>query len=290
MRSPNSSAASGATARRVAERPTSGLRLRVISALVMAVIVFAALAAGSVPFAVLLMTAAVILGWEWSQLCDRGRFGFAGGVVAWTAAFAVVLATFMGPQAGVVAALAGAPVAYLASLATGRKTVALWLAAGALYASLPSVALVWLRGNSTAGLAGLLWLLLAVWATDIGAYFAGRLIGGPKLAPRISPKKTWAGLIGGMMSAALVGILYPLLYAGAPSQVRLAAAGAILAVIAQAGDFLESAVKRRFGAKDSSALIPGHGGLMDRVDGLVAAAAALAAFQALSGGEVLSWR
>jgi phosphatidate cytidylyltransferase len=290
MRSPSFSAASGATAPRVAERPTSGLRLRVISAVVMAAIVFAALAAGPRAFAILVIVAAAILGWEWSRLCDNGHFEVAGVAVAGGAAMAAALTMVAGPGAGVAAAAISAPVVYLIAWGSGRGPAAWWLAAGALYAGVPSVALIWLRGTTGSGLAALLWLLLVVWATDIGAYFAGRLIGGPKIWPRVSPKKTWAGLIGGMASAALVGVLAPLAYPAAPAALPLAMAGVVLAVVAQAGDFLESAVKRHFDAKDSSNLIPGHGGLMDRVDGLVAAAAFLALWQWLSGGGALTWR
>ena len=112
------------------------------------------------------------------------------------------------------------------------------------------------------------WLLAVVWATDIGAYFAGRGIGGAKLAPAISPNKTWAGLIGGALAAALVGIIAArLLGSGA---IPLAVGGMALAVVAQGGDLLESWCKRRFGVKDSSHVIPGHGGILDRVDGLLA--------------------
>jgi phosphatidate cytidylyltransferase len=132
--------------------------------------------------------------------------------------------------------------------------------------------------------------MLAVAATDIGAFFAGRLIGGPKLAPRISPKKTWAGLIGAMLASAAVGVIFAAVDPRAPSGGVLMVAGALLAVIAQAGDLGESWVKRRFGAKDSSHLIPGHGGLLDRVDGLIAAGAALAVFQWVSDGSLLTWQ
>ena len=119
---------------------------------------------------------------------------------------------------------------------------------------------------------------------------AGRLIGGPLLAPRISPKKTWAGLGGAVASSACVGLVVSALDGQAPPALLLAAAGAVLAVVAQAGDLAESAFKRHFGAKDASGLIPGHGGMMDRVDGLVAAAACLAVFQWASAGAVLAWR
>ncbi|MBL8834095.1 MAG: phosphatidate cytidylyltransferase, partial [Rhodospirillales bacterium] len=157
------------------------------------------------------------------------------------------------------------------------------------YIGVPVVCLVWLRGEDNAGLAAILWLLASVWATDIGAFFAGRTIGGPKLAPRLSPNKTWAGLFGAMISAGCVGWAASRLVPDGPSAAALIAAGAVLAVVAQAGDLLESAVKRRFDAKDSSALIPGHGGLFDRVDGLLTAAAAFAAFQWLTGGRLLVW-
>jgi phosphatidate cytidylyltransferase len=126
----------------------------------------------------------------------------------------------------------------------------------------------------------LLWVLFLVWATDSGAYFAGRAIGGPKLAPRISPKKTWAGLAGGMLAAALVG--WAMQNGVMPGAWRLAAASAALAVVAQAGDLAESGLKRYFGVKDSSQLIPGHGGVLDRLDGLLAVAPAVAVLALIS--------
>jgi phosphatidate cytidylyltransferase len=172
-----------------------------------------------------------------------------------------------------------------------------WLLGGALYVILPVLSLLFLRtglmpcqqgwecpGDTTMGAPMYLtfWLLLIVWATDIGAYAAGRTIGGPRLAPSISPKKTWAGLVGGMLSAALTAYLLALSprfsYAEATlSPLPVAMGGALFAVISQAGDLFESWVKRRFGVKDSGNLIPGHGGLLDRVDGLMFAAPVLTA-------------
>jgi phosphatidate cytidylyltransferase len=141
---------------------------------------------------------------------------------------------------------------------------------------------MWLRQDPQVGLAVTLWILALVWATDTGAYFAGRLIGGPKLAPAISPKKTWSGLLGGMIAAAVVGAAAAALREDwAPA--TLAAASVILAVIAQGGDLLESSIKRHFGVKDASGLIPGHGGLMDRVDGLLTVAIAVASVIRLQG-------
>ena len=151
---------------------------------------------------------------------------------------------------------------------------------GVLFTALPGIALLWLRRDEPLGAQAVFFVVGAVVATDVGAYFCGRLIGGPKLWPQISPNKTWAGLLGGVAAAALVGALVARWIPGA-SLSHLMAAGAVLAVAAQAGDLAESALKRRFGTKDTSALIPGHGGFMDRVDGLSTAAMIAAAGAAL---------
>ncbi len=154
-------------------------------------------------------------------------------------------------------------------------------ATGLAYAALPAIALSLLRGSDLAGLMAILFLFAVVWATDIFAYFVGRAVGGAKLAPRISPGKTWSGALGGAAAAVLAGALFsPWLAAGALS---LGLAALVLSAISQVGDLFESAVKRRAGVKDSSHLIPGHGGVMDRVDGLVAAAVALYLIGAVGG-------
>ena len=146
-----------------------------------------------------------------------------------------------------------------------------------------AAALAWLRTRSQGGGVSTLALLLAVWSSDVGAFAAGRAIGGPRLAPSISPGKTWAGVAGGLVAAAVAG---GLVAAGTGRPVGMGAlAGLVLAMAAQAGDLAESAAKRRFGVKDSGRIIPGHGGLLDRLDGLVAAApvAALWAWEAAQG-------
>jgi phosphatidate cytidylyltransferase len=300
MPSSSSSAVNGDTAPRVPEASrepergqregwAAGLRLRIASAVVMAAAVLLAILAGPFAFAAFVAVGAGILSWEWTRLCGDGRFGAPGLALAASTVAAVAIAALGWPGWALLAALPAT--ALVLVLARGERRVAtLWVAAGALYITPPVVALVWLRGD-VGGARLILWLMATVWATDIGAFFAGRLIGGPKLAPRISPQKTWAGLIGAMASAGLIGVIADVSVPGAPGAAALAAAGAVLAVVAQAGDLGESWVKRRFGAKDSSALIPGHGGLLDRVDGLLAAAVALAAWQWISsGGGVLSWR
>jgi phosphatidate cytidylyltransferase len=151
---------------------------------------------------------------------------------------------------------------------------------GVAYVGLPCIALTWLRADPAAGQTNILLLILVVWATDIGAYLAGRRLGGAKLAPRISPGKTWSGAAGGLFAAIFVG------FCVAP-RAALVAAG--LSIVAQAGDLLESGIKRHFGVKDSGWLIPGHGGLLDRLDGVLAASLLAAALAFGKGRGILIW-
>ena len=141
-----------------------------------------------------------------------------------------------------------------------------WQVAGFIYSLAPAIALLWIRDRSLLGIELLLWVFITTWSVDIGAYFAGRSIGGPKLAPAISPNKTWAGLIGGMAAAALFAGLWTLLL-DLPSILLWLAAP--FALGAQIGDLFESWLKRRAGVKDSGTWLPGHGGALDRLDGLV---------------------
>ncbi len=168
----------------------------------------------------------------------------------------------------------------------GRR---LWAAGGVVYIAVPCIAMVWLRSDEALGRETILWLLAVVWANDIGAYFVGRGVGGPRLAPRISPNKTWSGLAAGIVCTAAVGFATATVLDG-PDVLHLFLLSAALALVAHAGDLWESMVKRRFNAKDSGRLIPGHGGLLDRLDGLMAAAPAVAAATLLSGESVLAWR
>lgn len=167
----------------------------------------------------------------------------------------------------------------------------MWRFAGLFYVSIPCASLVWLRGlqlenDPQAGLHLVFFIMLIVWATDIGAYFAGRQIGGPKLAPVISPNKTWAGLGGGVGAAFITaGILhfilpYPTSFLGS------VILGAVLAIVSQIGDLFESWMKRRVGVKDSGTLIPGHGGLLDRIDGLIFTIPLFTAIVAIAGSSL----
>ncbi len=256
----------------------SGLATRIVSSVLMLPPMVAAIWFGGLPFAVLIVALAAVLAWEWHGLlapdlkpaARAAIVGTAGLVAAsaWNGSFAL---GFFG-----LAALVAAMV--------WQKRRGLDLALlgfGPIYIGLPAVALMRLRADF--GFEATLWVFVLVWATDIGAYAFGRTIGGPKLMPRVSPNKTWAGLGGGMFCAALIGLAGSGVadLAHAPWAI-LALMGAALAVIAQLGDLFESAIKRRVGAKDSSRLIPGHGGLLDRVDGLLTAApAALAVLMSL---------
>jgi len=153
-----------------------------------------------------------------------------------------------------------------------------WLVAGFGYALIPALALLWIRERGAHKLEMLIWVFIVTWSTDIGAYFAGRTIGGPKLAPAISPNKTWAGLIGGMIAAGLLGGAWTLAF----DLPRLLLLAPLFAIGAQLGDLFESGLKRRAGVKDSGALFPGHGGVLDRLDGLVVVAS-LTALAELAG-------
>jgi phosphatidate cytidylyltransferase len=145
------------------------------------------------------------------------------------------------------------------------------------------MALVLLRSDPANGLSAIVWVMVTVWSADTLAYFAGRIIGGPKLAPRISPKKTWAGLGGAIAGSALASLIF-CAFAGYSGMLALAVIAGLLAVVEQAGDLFKSAWKRFHGVKDSGDLIPGHGGVIDRVDGLVAVATAAAIIGWLRGG------
>ena len=171
----------------------------------------------------------------------------------------------------------------------GKKTLGLIyrLLLGTAYLGSAGVALMYIRWVDQ-GMALTVYLLITVWATDIGAYVSGRMIGGPKLLPKISPKKTWAGLYGGMVFAALFG--YAVAHGfGASHSLAAMGLSVVLAVVSQLGDLLESYVKRRSGVKDSGNLIPGHGGLLDRIDGLLLGSIFFALFQIMVGHESQWW-
>jgi CDP-diglyceride synthetase len=177
-----------------------------------------------------------------------------------------------------------------AANASHRSPSRLDLAFGFPYLGLAAVALPWLRADPAAGLANTLFVLSVVWASDVGAYLVGRLIGGPKLAPAISPGKTWSGAAGGLLSAPVAGLAVAACFSTGFSPLHVTGLALGFGIISQAGDLLESALKRHFGVKDSGRIIPGHGGLLDRVDALLAVAPVAALLALTVGRGVVLWR
>lgn len=150
-------------------------------------------------------------------------------------------------------------------VSSDKENVVKWHTKGLVYIGLPCLAVLWLRSGPN-GADIVMWMFAVIWATDTAAYFVGKSLGGPKLAPKISPKKTWSGLIGGVVASMVVGAVSSLMFAGGLTFFMWISA--MLAILAQGGDLIESKVKRQFGVKDSGNLIPGHGGLLDRLDGM----------------------
>jgi phosphatidate cytidylyltransferase len=262
----------------------SDLRLRILSAAIIAPVALVCIWAGSVWFAAFVLVVSVALAQEWLSLCG------------WRLT-PVSLAVFASLPLGVIATaghavLAGLLIlalAFAAALVLARRAGADALAPfGVPYLGLACIALVWLREATDAGRANVITLLLIVWASDIGAYIAGRMVGGPKLAPTISPGKTVSGAIGGLLAAVAVGAIAAM-YAGLNPPWRSALLAGLVGCLAQAGDLFESGLKRRFGVKDSGRLIPGHGGVLDRLDALIAAAPFGALLALILGGGVVIW-
>jgi phosphatidate cytidylyltransferase len=244
--------------------PKSGdLRKRVASSVVMAVLAIAAVVVGGWAFVLFWTAAAIIIIWEWTSIVTgAARLPLAAAVAALLAAAAAAGSGRILIAFGVLAAGAIA----VAALAHERRG---WSGAGVLYAGVLVLAPTLLREGSH-GAAAVFFLFAVVWVTDILGYFVGRTVGGPRLALRISPKKTWAGAIGGALGAVVAGMVFAALTGY--SVVGSGLMAFVLSLVSQGGDLLESAIKRRFGVKDASHVIPGHGGLMDRLDGFIAAA------------------
>ena len=262
------------------------LATRVVSALVLAIPVIGAVVVGPPATDLLVAAVAAVLAWEWCRMCAGEGDGVTvpRGVMIAALLAAVAGMAFDQPVIGLLALAVGAVIV----AAVSRGTARVWLAAGTFYLGLPCLAFMWLRADPETGLAVVLWILGLVWASDIGGYVFGRSIRGPRLAPVLSPNKTWAGFFGAVLCAGLAGFA-----ASGPvavdSPVRLAAVSAALGAAAQMGDLAESWVKRHFGVKDAGALIPGHGGLLDRVDALLVVVTVTALIGAVGGGSILTW-
>jgi phosphatidate cytidylyltransferase len=243
------------------------LARRVLSSLVLIPLALAVTWWGGLAFAVAVIVLAVGSFWEWTRIAAAGApaWSFPAGAGALVAG---LLALHLERPAWAALLIGAAAVAML-GLGLGEAALR-WTGLGLLYAGLPSAAIVLLRGGED-GVVAILFLFAVVWGGDTAAYFGGRRIGGPLLWPRISPKKTWSGAVAGLTCSAVAGLAVAAV-AGAGPLLVAALVATLLSVAGQAGDLLESAVKRRFAVKDSGALIPGHGGLLDRLDALYAAA------------------
>lgn len=278
----------------------TSLQKRLLSAAFLIPVALVALWFGGRAWAALIFVFALAMIWEWCAICAVRR----PSQVAWPTGRLTLSCAVM---------LVATVVALLPSLMTidfywppvlltlvvgtilatvfawpGRQLAALWFALGLIYVVLASVAALTIRSQAGDGFATEIWIVALVIAADTGAYIAGRSIGGPKLAPRISPSKTWAGLAGAVVSAGVVGWIVSMIV-GAHSPLWLILLSGALGIVEQIGDLFESFLKRHFGVKDSGRIIPGHGGVLDRVDGLMAVILTVAGLEFLMGGGIFAW-
>ncbi len=270
------------------------LPVRAAAGVILMVAALIAAWAGGFPFLAFWLVASALVLWEWQKLIDADRLLARVALGALTLVAASPLALHGSAKSALAALALGAVLTGFVAGADPRARF--WSGAGVVFAGAIMASPVLLRASPAHGLLAVLWLFAVVWGTDIMAYVGGRLIGGPKLWRRVSPGKTWSGALAGAATGALCGAAVG--FFAAPSGARLIPIlllGLAASIVAQFGDLFESAVKRRFHVKDSSHLIPGHGGMMDRLDGFVAAAtfAALIGWWRASGdwiaGGLFRW-
>ncbi len=280
----------------------TNLQKRVLSAAILLPVTIAAIAFGHPYFDLLVAAFAAVMAWEWAQVSARrrsphdpapsARFEAAGwvvpgGIAIATAAIAVLLYGFGLGNAAWLFLVAGAALCGLTAV-PHHSIRAAWFVLGTIYVAVPAIAVVAIRMEPALGRETLLWIIALVAAADTGGYLVGRSVGGPRLAPRVSPNKTWSGLGGAVLGAAVVGLLTAFIL-NHTNVWTLTIVSAGLGLVEQAGDLVESAFKRHFGVKDTSQIIPGHGGVLDRVDGLLAVAVAVWVVNSGAGGSVLGW-
>ncbi len=262
---------------KAADQGSSNLMMRVVAALILAPSTIAIVFLGGWPWGILVTLTALGLFVEWLMVVGalRNAPAVAVGVTALLASGVSLLLGRIDVAIGVLG------IGVVGAAIMGRALRS-WVSAGLLYAGLALLASVLVRRDPASGFLALIFVLLVVWVTDIGGYFAGRGIGGPKLWPRVSPKKTWAGATGSLVGSLAIACGFAAIDFGKIGPMLILAA--VLSVVSQGGDLFESAVKRKFGVKDSSHIIPGHGGLLDRLDGFVAAIVFAALIGFVRGG------
>ena len=261
---------------------SSELRLRVLSSVVLIALVLALTWAGGIWYRLLVAAIAGTIFYEWQAMAGERNpaiHRLVGGVLVGILLLVLIFGYSNSNLLAMLVAVVVAGAAHAFYLRAGT-----WIVAGIGYAGLSALALAATRGADGAGLAATLFLFAVVWSTDIGAYFVGRSLGGPKLAPSVSPGKTQSGAIGGAVAGIVAGVAVALIAGSSAGVFLVACIALLLSAVSQVGDLFESALKRRNAVKDSGHIIPGHGGVMDRVDGLVAAAAAFFVAGALLGG------
>ncbi|MBT3071480.1 phosphatidate cytidylyltransferase [Rhodomicrobium sp. Az07] len=250
---------------------SSELVLRINSALVMVVLTLALTYAGTTTFAGLILFAATLMSWEWGRVV-RGSGIDRIFIIQTVAIIAAGYSTLIGERVLAIALIVTATwLVFRVHKNSELTSDPWWSAAGVYYAGFPAIALIAIRQDPDYGFHAIIYLFIVVWSADTGAFFVGRLLGGPKLAPSISPNKTWSGFIGGAATAGIAGVLFALWFEHTSVEI-MAGLSVLLAIVSMGGDLGESFIKRAFGVKNSSGLIPGHGGVLDRLDGLVFAA------------------
>lgn len=256
----------------------SNLQTRIITALILGLVTLTVTFLGGIWFAIFSFLIGVAVLYEW-QTMSRAKQNALSLCFQWIFYLVIFVLSVLRADINVIFSLI---VIFAIILALCSRQNIGWVVGGFLYAVIPAIALSLLRGYEQMGFGAIIFLFAVVWGTDIAAYFNGRALGGPKLAPRLSPNKTWSGAIGGAAIGVAGGVLVVLLLIKnslvvniTSSDVAIPLLALVLSIASQAGDIGESWIKRHFGVKDSGSLLPGHGGFMDRVDGLVAAAVLL---------------
>ena len=264
----------------------NSLKSRIISALILAPLVAGAIYLGSPVYDLLILAAVIVMAWEWRRLCAAQRFDIAGVMLTIAVAGATGLTSFYHVELAAMLVVAGALIVLFMIVRSEGKS-SIWTVAGIVAIGLTGISIILIRriGDDWSVT---IWFFVAIWATDISAFFVGRAVCGPKLAPKISPGKTWSGLVGGIIGAVCWSAIWTL-WTGAEQAGTLAFLSAAIAIFAQLGDLGVSRLKRRYGVKDTGTLIPGHGGLLDRVDGVIGAVPVAILCVALARGDMSLW-